>query len=203
MKIYENYPEILNIKAKVLDKRFKNNISQVIVDKNIFMADDNELINDYKSLDDKEIIEVKENRGKLLISVDGKISKDQVVLEVDKDLRYRNLSYNTAYILFQIFLEGFYGKIKTNLFLNEDEAYISLINYKDDIDTELFDEMINYAIDSSLPITSKAGITEVSGLGTVINSNISFSNTYKIIKFKVLDVHKDGKNTIISFMAGR
>ncbi|WP_311537129.1 hypothetical protein [uncultured Anaerococcus sp.] len=203
MKIYENYPEILNIKAKVLDKRFKNNISQIIVDKNIFMADDNELINDYKFLDDKEVIEVKENRGKLLISVDGKISKDQVVLEVDKKLRYRNLSYNTAYILFQIFLEGFYGKIKTNLFLNEDEAYISLINYRDDIDPELFDEMINYAIDSSLPITSNAGITEVAGLGTVINSNICFNNTYKIIKFKVLDVHKDGKNTIISFSAGR
>lgn len=203
MKIYENYPEILNIKAKVLDKRFKNNISQVIVDKNIFMADDNELINDYKFLDGKEVIEVKENRGKLLISVDGKINNDQVVLEVDKDLRYRNLSYNTAYILFQIFLEGFYGKIKTNLFLNEDDAYISLINYRDDIDPELFDEMINYAIDSSLPITSQAGITEIAGLGTVINSNICFNNTYKIIKFKVLDVHKDGKNTIISFAAGR
>lgn len=203
MKIYENYPEILNIKAKVLDKRFKNNISQVIVDKNIFMADDNELINDYKFLDDKEVIDIKENRGKLLISVDGKISKDEVVLEVDKDLRYRNLSYNTAYILFQIFLEGFYGKIKTNLFLNEDEAYISLINYRDDIDPELFDEMINYAIDSSLPITTTAGITEVAGLGTVINSNICFNNTYKIIKFKVLDIHKDGKNTIISFAAGR
>ena len=203
MKIYENYPEILNIKAKVLDKRFRNNISQVIVDKNIFMPDNNELINDYKSLDDKEVIEVKENRGKLLISVDGKISEDQVVLEVDKNLRYRNLAYNTAYILFQIFLEGFYGKIKTNLFLNEDEAYISLINYRDDIDPELFDEMINYAIDSSLPINSQAGITEVAGLGTVINSNICFNNTYKIIKFKVLDVHKDGKNTIISFSAGR
>ena len=203
MKIYENYPEILNIKAKVLDKRFKNNISQIIVDKNIFMADDNELINDYKFLDDKEVIEVKENRGKLLISVDGKISKEEVILEVDKKLRYRNLSYNTAYILFQIFLEGFYGKIKTNLFLNEDEAYISLINYRDDIDPELFDEMINYAIDSSLPITSNAGITKVAGLGTVINSNICFNNTYKIIKFKVLDVHKDGKNTIISFLAGR
>ncbi|WP_297688652.1 hypothetical protein [uncultured Anaerococcus sp.] len=203
MKIYENYPEILNIKAKVLDKRFKNNISQIIVDKNIFIADDNELINDYKSLDDKEVTEVKENRGKLLISVDGKISKEEVILEVDKKLRYRNLSYNTAYILFQIFLEGFYGKIKTNLFLNEDEAYISLINYRDDIDPELFDEMINYAIDSSLPITSNAGITEVAGLGTVINSNICFNNTYKIIKFKVLDVHKDGKNTIISFSAGR
>lgn len=203
MKIYENYPEILNIKAKVLDKRFKNNISQIIVDKSIFMADDNELINDYKFLDDKEVIEVKENRGKLLISVDGKINKDEVILEVDKELRYRNLSYNTAYILFQIFLEGFYGKIKTNLFLNEDEAYISLINYRDDIDPELFDEMINYAIDSSLPITSNAGITEVAGLGTVINSNICFNNTYKIIKFKVLDVHKDGKNTIISFAAGR
>ena len=203
MKIYENYPEILNIKAKLLEKRFKNNISQVIVDKNIFMADNSELINDYKSLDDKEVIEVKENRGKLLISVDGKISKDQVLLEVDKDLRYRNLSSHTAYILFQIFLKGFYGKIKTNLFLNEDEAYISLINYKDDIDQKLFDEMINYAIDSSLPINSQAGITEVAGLGTVINSNICFSNTYKIIKFKVLDVHKDGKNNIISFLAGR
>ena len=135
--------------------------------------------------------------------MDGKISKEEVILEVDKKLRYRNLSYNTAYILFQIFLEGFYGKIKTNLFLNEDEAYISLINYRDDIDPELFDEMINYAIDSSLPITSNAGITEVAGLGTVINSNICFNNTYKIIKFKVLDVHKDGKNTIISFSAGR
>ena len=62
--------------------------------------------------------------------------------------------------------------------------------------------MINYAIDSNLPITTKAGITEVAGLGTVINSYINFDNTFKVRRFKVLDVNKDGKNTIISIFAG-
>lgn len=203
MKIYEKYPEILSFKANIEDKRFKNNISQLMVDQTIFMPSNDFLIDDYKTAGGLEVVEVKENKGKELISIKGKYDKDTIELVVDKKLRYRNLYYNTAYILFQIFLEGFYGNIKTNLFLSEDKAYISLINYTSDIDVELFDEMINYAIDSNLPITTKAGITEVAGLGTVINSYIHFDNTYKIRKFKVIAVRKEGKNTIISFAAGR
>ena len=203
MKIYEKYPEILSFKANIEDKRFKNNISQLMVDQTIFMPSNDFLIDDYKTAGGLEVVEVKENKGKELISIKGKYDKDTIELVVNKKLRYRNLYYNTAYILFQIFLEGFYGNIKTNLFLSEDKAYITLINYTSDIDVELFDEMINYAIDSNLPITTKAGITEVAGLGTVINSYINFDNTYKIRKFKVIAVRKEGKNTIISFAAGR
>ena len=203
MKIYEKYPEILDITCEVKDKRIKNNISELVVEKSIFMPSNDFLINDYKSAGDLEVIDVKEKRAKDLISVKGKYTKDTIKLVVDKKLRYRNLYYNTAYILFQIFLEGFYGNIKTKLFLNEDKAYITLLNYRSDIDPELFDEMINYAIDSNLPIKTKAGITEVAGLGTVINSYINFDNTYKIRNFKVLDINRDGKNTIISFAAGR
>lgn len=203
MKIYEKYPEILSFKANIEDKRFKNNISQLMVDQTIFMPSNDFLIDDYKTAGGLEVVEVKENKGKELISIKGKYDKDTIELVVDKKLRYRNLYYNTAYILFQIFLEGFYGNIKTNLFLSEDKAYITLIHYTSDIDVELFDEMINYAIDSNLPITTKAGITEVAGLGTVINSYINFDNTYKIRRFKVLAIRKEGKNTIISFAAGR
>jgi len=203
MKIYEKYPEILTFNAKIEDKRFKNNISQLIVDQTIFMPSNDFLLDDFLTAGGLEVIEVKENKGKELISVKGKYEKDIIELVLDKKLRYRNLYYNTAYILFQIFLEGFYGNIKTNLFLSEDKAYITLINFTSDIDIELFDEMINYAIDSNLPITTKAGITEVLGLGTVINSYINFDNTYKIRNFKVLDINRDGKNTIISFAAGR
>lgn len=203
MKIYEKYPEILTFNAKIEDKRFKNNISQLIVDQTIFMPSNDILLDDFLTAGGLEVIEVKENKGKELISVKGKYEKDIIELVLDKKLRYRNLYYNTAYILFQIFLEGFYGNIKTNLFLSEDKAYITLINFTSDIDIELFDEMINYAIDSNLPITTKAGITEVLGLGTVINSYINFDNTYKIRRFKVLAIRKEGKNTIISFACGR
>lgn len=203
MKIYEKYPEILTFNAKIEDKRFKNNISQLIVDQTIFMPSNDFLLDDFLTAGGLEVIEVKENKGKELISVKGKYEKDIIELVLDKKLRYRNLYYNTAYILFQIFLEGFYGNIKTNLFLSEDKAYITLINFTSDIDIELFDEMINYAIDSNLPITTKSGITEVLGLGTVINSYINFDNTYKIRRFKVLAIRKEGKNTIISFAFGR
>lgn len=203
MKIYEKYPEILTFNAKIEDKRFKNNISQLIVDQTIFMPSNDFLLDDFLTAGGLEVIEVKENKGKELISVKGKYEKDIIELVLDKKLRYRNLYYNTAYILFQIFLEGFYGNIKTNLFLSEDKAYITLINFTSDIDIELFDEMINYAIDSNLPITTKAGITEVLGLGTVINSYINFDNTYKIRRFKVLAIRKEGKNTIISFACGK
>lgn len=203
MKIYEKYPEILTFNAKIEDKRFKNNISQLIVDQTIFMPSNDFLLDDFLTAGGLEVIEVKENKGKELISVKGKYEKDIIELVLDKKLRYRNLYYNTAYILFQIFLEGFYGNIKTNLFLSEDKAYITLINFTSDIDIELFDEMINYAIDSNLPISTKAGITEVLGLSTVINSYINFDNTYKIRRFKVLAIRKEGKNTIISFACGR
>ena len=203
MKIYERYPEILSFTAEVKDKRFKNNISQLLVDKTIFMPSDDFLINDYETAGGLEVVEVKETRGKDLISVKGKYTEDKIELVVNKKLRYRNLYYNTAYILFQIFLEGFYGNVKTNLFLSEEKAYITLLNYTSDIDPELFDEMINYSIDSNLPLKTKAGITEVAGLGTVINSYINFDNTYKIRRFKILSVRREGKNTIISFAAGR
>lgn len=203
MKIYEKYPEILNLKAKIIDKKYKNNISQILLENTIFIPSNDFLIDDYKTAGGLEVLEVKENKGKDLISIKGKYEKDTIELVVDKKLRYRNLYYNTAYILFQIFLEGFYGNIKTNLFLSEDRAYITLNNYTSDLDPELFDEMINYAIDSNLPITTKAGITEVAGLGTVINSYINFDNTYKIRRFKILAIRKEGKNTIISFAAGR
>ena len=203
MKIYEKYPEILNFKAKIIDKKYKNNISQILLENTIFIPSNDLLLDDYKSAGGLEVVEVKENKGKDLISIKSKYEKDTIELVVDKKLRYRNLYYNTAYILFQIFLEGFYGNIKTNLFLSEDRAYITLNNYTSDIDIELFDEMINYAIDSNLPITTKAGITEVAGLGTIINSYINFDNTYKIRRFKVLAIRKEGKNTIISFAAGR
>lgn len=203
MKIYERYPEILSFTAEVKDKRFKNNISQLLVDKTIFMPSDDFLINDYETAGGLEVVEVKETRGKDLISVKGKYTEDKIELVVNKKLRYRNLYYNTAYILFQIFLEGFYGNVKTNLFLSEEKAYITLLNYTSDLDIELFDEMINYVIDSNLPISTKAGITEVAGLGTVINSYINFDNTYKIRRFKILSVRREGKNTIISFAAGR
>lgn len=203
MKIYERYPEILSFTAEVKDKRFKNNISQLLVDKTIFIPSDDFLINDYETAGGLEVVEVKETRGKDLISVKGKYTEDKIELVVNKKLRYRNLYYNTAYILFQIFLEGFYGNVKTNLFLSEEKAYITLLNYTSDIDPELFDEMINYAIDSNLPLKTKSGITEVAGLGTVINSYINFDNTYKIRRFKILSVRREGKNTIISFAAGR
>lgn len=203
MKIYEKYPEILSFKANIEDKRFKNNISQLMVEQTIFMPSNDFLIDDFLTAGGLEVIEVKENKGKELISIKGKYDKDTIELVVDKKLRYRNLYYNTSYILFQIFLEGFYDNIKTNLFLSKDKAYITLNNYTSDIDIELFDEMINYAIDSNLPITTKAGITEVAGLGTVINSYINFDNTYKIRRFKVLSIRREGKNTIISFTAGK
>ncbi len=202
MKFYEKYPEILELTCEVKDKRFKNNITDLLLDKTIFMPTNDFLINDFLTAGGKEIVDVKENKGKNFISIKGKYDEPTIDLVVNKKLRYRNLYYNTAYILFQIFLEGFYGNIKTKLFLNESKAYITLLNHTTDIDPDLFDEMINYAIDSNLPITTKAGITEVAGLGTVINSYINFDNTYKVRRFKVLDVNKDGKNTIISIFAG-
>lgn len=202
MKFYEKYPEILELTCEVKDKRFKNNITDLLLDKTIFMPTNDFLINDFLTAGGKEIVDVKENKGKNFISIKGKYDEPTINLVVNKKLRYRNLYYNTAYILFQIFLEGFYGNIKTKLFLNESKAYITLLNYTTDIDPDLFDEMINYAIDSNLPITTKAGITEVAGLGTVINSYINFDNTFKVRSFKILDVNKDGKNTIISIFAG-
>ena len=203
MRIYEKYPEILSLNAKILDKRYKDNISQVILDKTILMPEDGFLLKDYKSLDGKEILNIKENKGKVIISIKGKISKENVEILVDKNLRYRNLTYNTAYILFQIFLDAFYGKHKTKLTLTEDTATISITDLHDDFDPKIIEEMMTYAIKKGLPIKNEDGLTTIDGLDSVVNSYINFDNTYKIWSFEIRDIRSDGRNTIISFKAGQ
>ena len=203
MRIYEKYPEILSLNAKILDKRYKNNISQVILDNTILMPEDGFLLKDYKSLDGKEILNIKENKGKIIISIKGKINKDNVEILVDKNLRYRNLTYNTAYILFQIFLDTFYGKHKTKLTLTEDTATISITDLHTDFDPKIIEEMMTYAIKKGLAIKNEGGLTTINGLDSVVNSYINFDNTYKIWAFEVTNIRSDGRNTIISFKAGQ
>nr|WP_072537221.1 hypothetical protein [Anaerococcus mediterraneensis] len=203
MRIYEKYPEILSLNAKILDKRYKDNISQIILDKTILMPEDGFLLKDYKSLDGKEILNIKENKGKVIISIKGKISKENIEILVDKNLRYRNLAYNTAYILFQIFLDAFYGKHKTKLTLTEDTATISITDLHDDFDPKVIEEMMTYAIKKGLPIKNEAGLTTIDGLDSVVNSYINFDNTYKIWSFEITNIRSDGRNTIISFKAGQ
>ena len=185
MRIYDEFPEITNIKAKILKKQSKNNISQVILDKTIFMPENNVLLNDSALIDGKKVLSVREKNNDIIVAFDGTTSKSIVELEINKKIRRKNLSYNTAFILFSMIFKRFYGKNKLTLCLNDKYSYISIDNFTGDLDKDLFEKFINYAIFSGLKIKKDENLVVIDALGKVENNYICFDNTYKIISFTI------------------
>ena len=79
----------------------------------------------------------------------------------------------------------FYGKNKLTLCLNDKYSYISIDNFTGDLDKDLFEKFINYAIFSGLKIKKDENLVVIDALGKVENNYICFDNTYKIISFTI------------------
>lgn len=201
-KLYLEYPQIEEIKANIISRRVQDKNTQIILDRTIFMPNTPYLLEDKGSISNLEIISIDEKRDNIIHLVKGKPNKSEVILKLDLENRIKNLTYNTAYIIFKIIMEVFYNFKDIKLSLSQERAVLKITEFYDKFNKALIEDQINFVIEKAISIESKQGITYIDPLGEVINNDLSFDNTSKIRAFKIIDTENFGNDLEIEFLAG-
>lgn len=201
-KLYLNYPEIKEINANIVSRRSNGEETQVILDRTIFMPKDQNFLDDKGYISDLEIISVEEKRDNIIHTIKGKPQKSAVRLRLDDKNRIKNLTYNTAYIIFKLVFQSFYQAKDIKLNLVDNKFLISISEFYDLIDKSLIEEQINFVISKAIIIENKNGITSIYPIGELINNNICFDNTSKVRGFKIKEIINKANDLEIEFIAG-
>lgn len=191
-KLYMDYPEISKIKANIISRRYLDDKTQIILDRTIFMPNSKEFLADKGRISAMEVLNVEEKKDNIIHTIQGKPQKSEVFLDLDMTNRRKNLSYNTAYIIFKLIFDSFYRSSSINLIRKEEDFFIEVNDFYDVFDEKLILDQINFLIGANLKIESKQGITKIDPIGDVINNFICFDYTGKVrgLVFENIDVSK-------------
>lgn len=201
-KLYLNYPEITDIKANIVSRRSNGDNTQVILDRTIFMPNNDYFLKDCGNISGLEIISIEEKRDNIIHTVKGKFQKSAVTLHLDGENRLKNLTYNTAFVLFKLIFKTFYLAKDINLLLEDNKFYIRVSNFYDFLDTNLIEEQINFVIAKAVKIENNSRITSIYPFGEVINNDICYDYTSKVRGFKIITCQNIGNDLDIEFIAG-
>lgn len=201
-KLYLNYPEITDIKANIVSRRTNGENTQVILDRTIFMPNNDNLLKDRGNISGLEILSIEEKRDNIIQTVKGKFQKSAVTLHLDSENRIRNLTYNTAFIIFKLVFQSFYLAKDIKLLLLDDKFIIRINDFYDLLDENLMEDQINFLISKAVQIENNSGITSIYPFGEVINNDICFDNTSKVRGFKIISSQNIGNDLDIEFIAG-
>ena len=201
-KLYLNYPEITDIKANIVSRRSNGDNTQVILDRTIFMPNNDYFLKDRGNISGLEIISIEEKRDNIIHTVKGKFQKSAVTLHLDKANRMRNLTYNTAFIIFKLVFQSFYLAKDIKLLLLDDKFIVRINDFYDVLDENLMEDQINFLISKAVQIENNSGITSIYPFGEVINNDICFDNTSKVRGFKIISSQNIGNDLDIEFIAG-
>ena len=201
-KLYLNYPEITDIKANIVSRRSNGDNTQVILDRTIFMPNNDYFLKDSGNISGLEIISIEEKRDNIIHTVKGKFQKSAVNLHLDKANRMRNLTYNTAFIIFKLVFQSFYLAKDIKLLLLDDKFIVRINDFYDLLDENLMEDQINFLISKAVQIENNSGITSIYPFGEVINNDICFDKTSKVRGFKIISSQNIGNDLDIEFIAG-
>lgn len=196
------HPEITEIKANIISRRSQGENTQLILDRTIFLPKTDMTVTEGGNISGLDLISVEEKKDNIIHLVKGKPSKSEVILNLDYNDRLRNLSYNSAFVLFNIVMESFYNFKDIKLSLTDELASMVIEDFFDVFDRRLIEDQMNFIIQKSLPISSQKGITNIYPIGDSINNGICFDNTGKIRGFKILYQEYQTNNLYIEFFAG-
>lgn len=201
-KLYLNYPEITDIKANIVSRRTSGDNTQVILDRTIFMPNNDYFLKDRGNISGLKIISIEEKRDNIIHTIKGKVQKSAVTLHLDGENRLKNLTYNTAFIIFKLVFQSFYLAKDIKLLLLDDKFIIRINDFYDLLDENLMEDQINFLISKAVKIEHNSGITSIYPFGEVINNDICFENTSKVRGFKIISSQNIGNDLDIEFIAG-
>ena len=199
-KLYLEYPEINEIKANIISRRVQDGNTQIILDRTIFMPNTSYLLEDKGHISGLEIISVDNKRDNIIHLVKGKPEKSQVILSLDMENRFKNLAYNTAYIIFKMVMEVLYSFKDIKLDRFDGKWVFKISEFYENLDVSLVQYQVNYIIARALNIDNSQGIVTIDPIGEVINNDPCFDNTAKVSGFKILETKYHGSDLEIEFL---
>lgn len=201
--IFIKYPQITSLKANIINRRYEDNKTKIVLDKTIFTPDNDTLIKDQGEISSLKVLDVYEKNGKIVHVVEGKPHKSDVLLQIDKNIRFHNLAYNTAYIILEMVLRNFYNIKHCKLKLHKSYSQMVISDFFVDFDKEQTEEFINYLINLGLDIENTKDTKKINSIGEVLNPNICYSNTSEIYGIHIFRYNIIGNGLILEFITGK
>lgn len=200
--LYISHPQINQISAKIVKRKYEDENTKVILNRSIFMPNSSYLLDENPKISENELLNVEFINGNLVHTIKNKPKTSSVNLYIDKEKREKNLSYNTAFCLFKSLFYRFYNTDQVSLKIKKNHGQIKVSNFYDDFKSDDFLNIFNKIIDLGLKINKDKDFVWLNGFDKFENSGVYLNNTKYLDGIFIFSVEKIEKNLFIDFITG-
>ena len=200
--LYISHPQINQISAKIVKRKYEDENTKIILDRSIFMPNSSYLLDENPKISENELLNVEFINGNLVHTIKNKPKTSSVNLYINKEKREKNLSYNTAFYLFKSLFYRFYNTDQVSLKIKKNHGQIKVSNFYDDFKSDDFLNIFNKIIDLGLKINKDKDFVWINGFDKFENSGVYLNNTKYLEGIFIFSVEQIEKNLFIDFITG-
>lgn len=200
--LYISHPQINQISAKIVKRKYEDENTKIILNRSIFMPKSSYLLDENPKISENELLDVEFINGNLVYTIKNKPKKSSVKLYIDKEKREKNLSYNTAFYIFKSLFKRFYNTDQVSLKIKKTHGQIKVSNFYENFNPNDFLKIFNKIIDLGLKINKDKDFIWINGLNKFENSGVYFNNTKYLDGIFIYSVEQIDKNLFIDFITG-
>ncbi|EEB35475.1 hypothetical protein ANHYDRO_01658 [Anaerococcus hydrogenalis DSM 7454] len=200
--LYISHPQLNKIDSKIIKTKNEGKNTKIILDRSIFMPTSPYLLDENPRISGNEVSHIRFINGNLIHTVNNKIKSSSVKLSFDKDIRLKNMDYNTAFFIFKSLFLKYYNKKDLTLKIKDNYSQIKVSNFHEDFSIDDFLSLFNKLIDLGLKINKDRDFVEIKGFDKDFNSGVYHNNTKYLQGIFVFSVEKIDETLLIDFITG-
>ena len=200
--LYISHPQINQISAKIVKRKYEDENTKIILDRSIFMPKSPYLLDENPKISENELLDVEFINENLVHTIKNKPQKSSVELYIDRQKREKNLSYNTAFYIFKSLFKRFYNTDQVSLKIKKTHGQIKVANFYENFNPIDFLKIFNKIIDLGLKINKDKDFVWINGLDKFENSGVYLNNTKDLEGIFILSTEQIEKNLFIDFITG-
>lgn len=200
--LYISHPQLNKIDSKIIKTKNEGKNTKIILDRSIFMPTSPYLLDENPKISGNEVSHIRFINGNLIHTINNKIKSSSVKLSFDKDIRLKNMDYNTAFFIFKSLFLKYYNKKDLTLRIKDNYSQIKVSNFYENFSIDDFLRLFNKLIDLGLKINKDRDFVEIKGFDKDFNSGVYHNNTKYLQGIFVLSVEKIDETLLIDFITG-
>ncbi|WP_311370559.1 hypothetical protein [Anaerococcus hydrogenalis] len=200
--LYISHPQLNKIDSKIIKTKNEGKNTKIILDRSIFMPTSPYLLDENPRISGNEVSHIRFINGNLIHTINNKIKSSSVKLSFDKDIRLKNMDYNTAFFIFKSLFLKYYNNKDLTLRIKDNYSQIKVSNFYENFSIDDFLRLFNKLIDLGLKINKDRDFVEIKGFDKDFNSGVYHNNTKYLQGIFVLSVEKIDETLLIDFITG-
>lgn len=201
-KYYINYYHVDTLEANIIKKVRTKDILKIYLDRTIFMPS-NKFFSFYTGyIDNKKLIDVREENGEIVHILNEDLDKSEVVLTLEQSDKFRSMDYTTALFLILTAVEKFYNRTQFRFNLKNDYAVLKIYDFDCEFDKLRIEEFTNYLVDLDLSIDYEKEHYILESLSSMKYYSPIYLNTKACHGIKIIDEVNEDYTLTLKFLAG-